>query len=268
MSVTYNGKKPGILWTVRTATGAFLTACKDRGTRHLARVLRRDATISGAGFVSAGVFLNVSATAITGFIFSYGLPVAVGAGVLMGTKSYLAYRKANATGKKPKHFRDALIAVGAIGAGIFLLSSGSAAVVAMVVGVGAPVAAGTGVLFAVKSWMTGRKLANSSPAYNYTRKAEQKWLDKKERAPLRQRIAARISSALSIFSRKPRAQDAAPAVIPAVTQSTAAPRIEAKAGDAFAKTAAPEPTAAETAAAAERKANLQRRKAEGSKRFH
>ena len=46
MSVTHNGKKPGTLWHLRTRTGAFIAACKDKSTRHIARVMRRDAGLS------------------------------------------------------------------------------------------------------------------------------------------------------------------------------------------------------------------------------
>lgn len=281
MSVSHNGKKPGALWYMRKRTGAFFAACKDKSTRHIARVMRRDGALSVAGFATAGVFLKVSTAAITGFIFSYGLPVAAGAGVLMGAKSYLSYRKSSKTGKKSTHVRDGLIAVGAIGAGVFLLSSGAAAVVAMVVGVGAPVAAGAGVLFAGKSWLSSRKLGKSTPAYNYMRKAEQNWLEKKERAPLFKRMGAAItntcratgralSSPLRLFARKDSAdaQTTTPTA-PAAARTTSAPALDSSASSDFAKSApAPEQDPARAAAAAERAAARSRRKLEGGTRFN
>lgn len=282
MSVSYNGKKPGAVWYMRKRTGAFFAACKDKSTRHIARVMRRDGALSTAGFVTAGVFLKVSTAAITGFIFSYGLPVAAGAGVLMGAKSYLSYRKSAKTGKKSTHVRDGLIAVGAIGAGVFLLSSGAAAVVAMVVGVGAPVAAGAGVLFAAKSWMASRKLSKSIPAYNYMRKAEQNWLEKKERAPLFKRIGAAIAAAcrataaaltspLRMFARKDSASTpASTPVTPAVSQADSAPALNnASAAGDFAKSApAAQDDPQRAAAAAERAAARARRKQDGGTRFN
>ena len=281
MSVSHNGKKPGALWYMRKRTGAFIAACKDKSTRHIARVMRRDGALSATGFVTAGVFLKVSTAAITGFIFSYGLPVAAGAGVLMGAKSYLSYRKANKTGKKSTHVRDGLIAVGAIGAGVFLLSSGAAAVVAMAVGVGAPVAAGAGVLFAAKSWMGSRKLGKSTPAYNYMRKAEQNWLENKERAPLFKRMGAAIANAcratgrfvtspLHMFSRKDGTQEqSAEHVAPAVTQQGNTPALNASASGDFAKSApAAEQDPVRAAAAAERAAARTRRREEGGSRFN
>lgn len=273
MSVSYNGKKPGALWYMRKRTGAFIAACKDKSTRHIARAMRRDGMLSTAGFATAGIFLKVSATAITGFIFSYGLPVAAGAGVLMGAKSYMSYRKSAKSGKKSTHVRDGLIAVGAIGVGVFLLSSGAAAVVAMAVGVGAPVAAGAGILFAGKGWLASRKLGKSAPAYNYMRKAEQNWLDKKERAPLHKRIGATLAriatSPLRLFTRKGAQQDTAQQDAPALEQQGRAPALEATAGDAFAKSApAGEQDPQRAAAAAERAAARQRRQRDGGTRFN
>lgn len=275
MSVSYNGTKPGPLWYMRKRTGAFFAACKDKSTRHIARVMRRDAALSTTGFVTAGLFLKVSATAITGFIFSYGLPVAAGAGVLMGAKSYMSYRKSAKSGKKSTHVRDGLIAVGAIGVGVFLLSSGAAAVVAMAVGIGAPVAAGTGVLFAAKSWMASRKLGNSAPAYNYMRKAEQTWLDKKERAPLGKRIGAAIGNAvgalnpLRLFGRKTAEQDSTQQDPPALVQQGSTPALESTAAEDFAKSApAVEQDPQRAAAAAARAEARQRRQREGNPRFN
>lgn len=275
MSVSYNGTKPGSLWYMRKRAGAFIAACKDKSTRHMARVMRRDAALSTTGFVTAGLFLKVSATAITGFIFSYGLPVAAGAGVLMGAKSYLSYRKSAKSGKKSTHVRDGLIAVGAIGVGVFLLSSGAAAVVAMAVGIGAPVAAGTGVLFATKSWMSGRKLGKSTPAYNYMRKAEQSWLDKKERAPLGKRIVAAIGNAMSalnplrLFGRKAAQQDDVQQDTAAFTPQPSAPALESAAAADFTKSvAAAEQDPQRAAAAAARAEARQRRQREGNPRFN
>lgn len=268
MSVTHNGKKPGTLWHLRTRTGAFIAACKDKSTRHIARVMRRDAALSAASFVTTGVFLKVSATAITGFIFSYGLPVAAGAGLLMGAKSYRAYQKAARSGKKSTHVRDGLLAVGAIGAGVFLLSSGAAAVVSMVVGVGAPVAAVAGVAMGYKSWRGARKLGASTPAYRYTREAEAAWVEKKERAPLLKRITRGLvniaTSPLRLFKGKA-ATSSNDNSAPETTQQGSAPALTNTAREEFAQ--AQDPQRAE-AARQRAEARAQRKRGSDGKTFH
>lgn len=201
MSIRHNGKKPGRLWSLRRNAGAFLAACRDTHTRPLARVLRRDVVLGSTALAATATLLNVSATAVTGFIFSYGLPVALATGAAMGAKSYFAYKAAARTGAATPYMRDAVLAAGAVGAGLFLLSSGAVVAVSMAVGMGVPAAAGVGVVMGVKAWMTTRKLSASTPALRYQRKADAAWLEKQTRPSLPARLRAAVVRRLPFLAR-------------------------------------------------------------------
>lgn len=201
MSIRHNGKKPGRLWSLRRTAGAFLAACKDTHTRPLARVLRRDVVLGGTALAATATLLNVSATAVTGFIFSYGLPVALATGAAMGAKSYFAYKAAARTGTARPYMRDAVLAAGAVGVGLFLLSSGAVVAVSMAVGMGVPATAGVGLVMGVKAWMTTRKLSASTPALRYQRKADAAWLEKQTRPSLPARLRAAVVRRLPFLAR-------------------------------------------------------------------
>lgn len=173
--------------------------------------------------------------------------------------------------------RNAVLSGGSIAAGI-VLTMKYAALLPIIASWGPPAAGGVALFFGWRSWRNYRGVSKSIFMHNEIRKAEDKWLEKKQRPKLFKRIGAyislktsqlgRIASApLRLFRRKPAADTQTrpqPSVNP--TAKHALPQDQAATFDAVAKpAAAQDPQRAE--AARKRAEERARRKGGNGTRF-
>lgn len=190
MTVTYQGKKPGKIWTTtQKIKGIIATRKSNQKTVAQLAQSTRNTTLGAGGVVMTTKFAGL---AVTYMPFIAGGLVALGAYDIVQS---MRGKKTSVTGKKKNTDQSKarkVSGLGAIGLGAALFVFAPTTMSWLMAG-----AIGATGYFGYKSFVTYKAAANNTHVKSYIREQEQKWLENKQRPSLFKRMKAKLARATS-----------------------------------------------------------------------